>query len=71
MRRAADGDDAVAGARQRLRDLDARAAVRADLADARAALPDDRARQLPNHMHTGYFTCTTRRGLDSVFLCNR
>lgn len=46
VRGAAYGDDAVAGAGQRLGYLDARAAVRADLADARPALPDDRASQL-------------------------
>lgn len=49
-RRAGDGDDAVGGARQRLGDLDAGAALRADLADAGARLADYSARQL-THRH--------------------
>lgn len=46
LRRARDGDDAVAGAGQWLRDLDARAALRADLTYARASLAYYRASQL-------------------------
>lgn len=48
LRGAGDGDDAVGGAGQRLGDLDSRAALRADLADAGSRLTDYRARQLEN-----------------------
>lgn len=46
LRSASDGDDAVGGAGQRLGDLDPRAALRADLADAGPRLTDYCARQL-------------------------
>lgn len=46
LRRAGDGDDAVAGARQRLRDLNAGAALRANLSNAGPGFPDNRAGQL-------------------------
>lgn len=48
LRAASDGDDAVAGARQRLGDLDAGAALLPDLADPGTGLADYRARQLQN-----------------------